>query len=481
MKKRICLILIMLAALCIFTAAQAADTQIISCPEQQFSVLTDSANTWTFDSSNGVTIYTDHSGSIPYVLVFRSEDWIVDVADYVHEQYTPRIKKSYGNDLVSFKEYENYSIAGRQMQAAALYSYKLQGYIIDMLRLYDVQDGHTVVFTAKYIQGRGDKTIAALEQAVASYQPDPNYYALNGTASAPKAETVSGNTGNYVYDEGGVFFEITSMRPSLSPSYPANIRLGVHVINQSGHQINITLPNASINGVAVVGLGAYSIRNGTDKEDEFFLLKPETDAAIRAACNSKEATFDIVVTNASNHEVLGTRKNVTISLESVPSFTPYPTPNATPTAKPTAKPTVRPIATPKPATNSSSSSRSEKTFYGITSMAFSDRMWATWEKKPGDMLNIRFEVLAKTRQVKSFVLYLYAVDDWGDPIYSRNYTWQTNRQIARGVTAYSDYILLPDRSKIKTVYCGIKRVNFTEGPSEEVDDNDVEYYYWNIR
>lgn len=166
MKQLLCLILLCIA-LCSFSLA-SANTQTIQCPEQSFTVETDAGYSWTFDRSNGVTIYTEHSGSIPYVLVFRSEDWLVDVADYVHEQYTPRIQKQYGSDLVSYVEYEDYTIGGRKMQAAALYTYKLQGYLIDMLRVYDVQDHHTVVFTAKYIQGRGDKTLKALEQAVTS-------------------------------------------------------------------------------------------------------------------------------------------------------------------------------------------------------------------------------------------------------------------------------------------------------------------------
>ena len=77
------------------------------------------------------------------------EDWIVDIADYVREQYTPHMKKQYGADLVSAEEYDSYEIAGRQL-AAGVYTYKLQGYLIDMVRAYDVQDRQTVVFTRRW-------------------------------------------------------------------------------------------------------------------------------------------------------------------------------------------------------------------------------------------------------------------------------------------------------------------------------------------
>lgn len=159
---------------------------VISCPEQEFSTLCDPAYSWVYSEQNGITIYTETEGSIPYVLVFRSEDWIVEAAEYIREQYTPHMREKYGDDLVAVTEYETYTIGGRQMPAA-LYKYRLQGYIIDMLRAYDVQDGHTVVFTAKYIQGEGDATLAALDTAAANYKPDADYY--SGSAdNAPMPE-----------------------------------------------------------------------------------------------------------------------------------------------------------------------------------------------------------------------------------------------------------------------------------------------------
>lgn len=166
----------LILSICISAGAAGDGTQVISCPEMEFSLLCEEDYSWNYTDRDGITIFTENDGFIPYVIVYRLEDWLVDVADFMHEQYTPHILNQYGDDLVSFAEYEHYTVGGRDMPAA-LYSYRLQGYVIDMLRAFDTRDGHTVYFTAKYIQGKGEETLKALDLAVESYQPDPDYYA----------------------------------------------------------------------------------------------------------------------------------------------------------------------------------------------------------------------------------------------------------------------------------------------------------------
>ena len=179
MKKAISILLALTLMLALggqaFAAGTETGTQLVRCPEQGFSVLCRKDYVWNYSERDGITIYTDYEGSIPYVLVFCAEDWIVETADYIREQFTPHMKKQYGDDLVAFAEFEHYNIGGRDL-AAGLYTYRLQGYLIDMVRAYDVQERHTVVYTAKYIRGQGAETLAALEQAVQSYRPDTEYY-----------------------------------------------------------------------------------------------------------------------------------------------------------------------------------------------------------------------------------------------------------------------------------------------------------------
>ena len=148
--------------------------KIISCPEQEFSTLCKPGYPWKFSERDGVTIYTEHENSIPYVLVYRSEDWIMDAENLIREQYTPYMQKKYGDDLVAVTEFDEYTLGGRPV-SAALYTYKLQGYLIDMIRVYENVNGHTVSYTAKYIQGQGEATLAALDAAVQNYRPFADY------------------------------------------------------------------------------------------------------------------------------------------------------------------------------------------------------------------------------------------------------------------------------------------------------------------
>ena len=91
--------------------------------------------------------------------------------------------------------------------------------------------------------------------------------------------------------------------------------------------------------------------------------------------------------------------------------------------------------------------------------------------------------MTAAKRVRSFELYLYATDSRGNRIYGANqiYYATTTKSISSGATAYSDYILIPDQQKIDKVYCGIKRVELSDGTVEEVPDSQVEYFYWTIQ
>ncbi len=148
--------------------------QIISCPEMNFSVLTEPGYIWTWDESSGISIYTETEGNIPFVLVYKCSD-LFDGREYLEETHIPHMQEKYGSDLIGITEYETYSVGGKELPAV-LYIYRVGDYVVNMLRLVDTVDGHSVLYTAKYLQGDDAATLAALDLAVSSYQPDAAYY-----------------------------------------------------------------------------------------------------------------------------------------------------------------------------------------------------------------------------------------------------------------------------------------------------------------
>ena len=137
----------------------------IDCPEMGFSTMADPAYSWEYEEGTGVYIYTEEEGVIPYVIVYQSEDLLAEPFEYIQEQYTPYMQKQYGDALVSVTEIEDFEVGDGQYPVG-LYTYELQGYLIDMLRVFDSTGDRTVVYTAKYIDGEGEKTREALDTAM---------------------------------------------------------------------------------------------------------------------------------------------------------------------------------------------------------------------------------------------------------------------------------------------------------------------------
>ncbi len=139
------------------------------CAAQDFSFEYDPAHTVEWQDENGAVIYTDSVGYIPYAIVWQCEGLIEEPAEYISEEYTPHIEQKYGDDLVAYIEYGEYNIGGKDLPAG-LYTYKLQGSLINLLRICDSTGAQTVLYTAKYIQGEEQATLAALDRAMRSFK-----------------------------------------------------------------------------------------------------------------------------------------------------------------------------------------------------------------------------------------------------------------------------------------------------------------------
>ncbi len=70
---------------------------------------------------------------------------------------------------MSSEEVEAYEIGGKTLPAG-LYTYRVQEYLVDLVRIYDVTGEGTAIFSAKFLQGEGEATLAALDAAVRYYE-----------------------------------------------------------------------------------------------------------------------------------------------------------------------------------------------------------------------------------------------------------------------------------------------------------------------
>ena len=106
---------------------------------------------------------------------------------------------------------------------------KLQGYLIDMVRAYDVQDRQTVVFTAKWIRGQGEATMDALTLAVKSFRPDPEYY--EAAAANPRwAYTVTTTPG------GEECYAFSDFQVTLPEDWKGKVCVAIHERSVSFYQ-----------------------------------------------------------------------------------------------------------------------------------------------------------------------------------------------------------------------------------------------------
>ena len=123
--------------------------------------------------------------------------------------------------------------------------------------------------------------------------------------------------------------------------------------------------------------------------------------------------------------------------------------------------------------------------YGVKIWEATDNMgYARWEKISGNKLNFRPKVYNHSSglTMRDVELYYYATDVWGDPVYETNryYTHTSKLTLKPGEKAYTDWVELPDRSEIDRVYCGIKRLSYSDGTVVEFEDDEIDFCYWVI-
>ena len=175
MKRAICVLIAMLLLGAAALAEGEGNLTVVTCAEQDFAsrVSANIGSEWVDD--DGLYVYTQSEGSIPYVLIYRADSGPLNLQRYFKDIFTPYMRDRYGSDLVGILEYESYPLAGWEMTGVK-YTYLVEGHIVDLLRVGGMWDDVPVFFGAKYLQGKDEETLAALEELVANFQPDAHYY-----------------------------------------------------------------------------------------------------------------------------------------------------------------------------------------------------------------------------------------------------------------------------------------------------------------
>ena len=133
-------------------------------------------------------------------------------------------------------------------------------------------------------------------------------------------------------------------------------------------------------------------------------------------------------------------------------------------------------------TDGSNKSASLKYYIGPKDRMTIEFNYARWDFLSNDRLGISFELTNKEygAPIRAVELYVYATDIWGKKIYGESvYYSTTEKNIEPGKSIYSERVIIPDRSKISQVYCGVHKIRFSDGETKTYDK--VNYSSWNIK
>jgi len=355
------------------------------------------------------------------------------------------------------------------------------------------------------------------------------YAKINWSVKAPEdgaADALPGGVG-LLFDRNGIRLEVTSIE-FRSGELP-NLHFDVWIENECGGTLNLHFDDVYVDGEEVNGIGIYDLASGKSIP-EYFFLEPFEGQSEEILRNPREISFNIRVQFDSTGADFFTQPCRMTGPLSMAAATAYPT------VQPTAAPdypwlekgdegsdvrrlqlalislgylsgTADGVYGNQTAQAVYDFRKQNGLLIGIyddeaspdvqavlfggyaepyTEPPFSLEIFAgsnaQWEDVSGDRLKIHVQVrnVAKYRTVKAFELYMYATDVWGEPIYGEDqvYYATTTKNIGPGKTAYSDYMVISDRSRIDKVYVGISKIVYTNGTVEE--PSSVEYWSWEI-
>ena len=481
MKRFLCV----LCLVCLFVTGAAAESAydpfvpetLIEAMGQVLPLVLKAENVTDPDVVKEVTNYLDitYTEAQDSVLFYNNGDWKVELS-FFYNANPGRYQSSDAVNLVLSRELSQEDMRDMLYTFAIAACYDEPAMDADELYAWMSKEGE---LSDTYETARG------------TFSHVPNDASLQIALFKPADGvplTVEKPTDNMLLEANGLSVQLLGAVPYATDEYPAALQFNVRVINASRREMDVVVDSALVDGADATGLGIYHIKAGTDTDEEWFLLYPTDSRDLWSFTNAKEAVITFSVFDRVSNKTVDT-ETVYLDLSGIARFTPAPTarPTATPRryARATATPrrilrvtaTPRPTATPRrtPVPTAAPRLVSE-----ITALDFSNRQWAEWDFSQNKM-RARFEMTAGSKAVKSYVLYVYGADRYGNRLSGQQiYFGTTSTALSARRTAYSNYITIPDNSRLARIYCGIKKVTLQDGTVQEVNDGDIEYFYWEI-
>ena len=150
---------------------------VVSSAEGDFCTLVDFPYSTRWKDDDGLYIYTDDEGSIPYVLIYRNANRNIDPDKYLTDQYLPEMRRQYGSDFVSASAVKTVQIGGKDVHyVEILYDLPDAGVRISARRCCCQYGSSFLIFTSKVIDGEGDEeTLGVLEDVIWNYKDGADY------------------------------------------------------------------------------------------------------------------------------------------------------------------------------------------------------------------------------------------------------------------------------------------------------------------
>lgn len=173
MKQLITMILalslLLSAALCGASAEDGLKNCV--CAEDKYVTKIPVVATAVYSQEDGLTVYTENEGYIPYVIIHRRplDMKFKNPENYLNNVYREYMENKYTDQYLGMIGIaKNREIGGKQLLTAE-YRFRIGDATIVQLTMLEIREAGDVEYIAKYVDGKGQATLAALDAIVLNY------------------------------------------------------------------------------------------------------------------------------------------------------------------------------------------------------------------------------------------------------------------------------------------------------------------------